>query len=850
MSISDWVDEGLADLERLVQAQPAQAYRRALEGLTADPSQSATLRYLAGLAAVELGDLDGALDLFREALSSAPTAREPALPVRLHLSLAVLLAQRGNFDEGLDHAREAERRAPPTLAAAVIAQLGLLHQRRGDWDEALAAYGRAIVLLEAQGDYDRAGRARNNRALVRAGRGELALALAELEQVERHWASTANPVWMAKARHNRALVIAQAGQLARALELMAEASALLPEAAALDRSVILGDRCKVLVEAGLAEDAWPVADAAIAALRAVGAELELAELHLLVGRLALLSGRTDRARRYLAEASARLEELGLRRAAAQASTLLAVGRLLDEELGDGPFPQPDDIPVAVHAALALFEAGSVQAAADLVATVVRARRRGPELERVQLAIATGIAAFAVGDWRRVRGALRAGYGHLERQLVSLASPQLRAATLRQAVGLATVGAALAMRRESVTDAFLWAERSRQLAASLRVSRRPSAGLEQLIGQLRAVENERSSAAGEAEQRDVERQQVNLERRIRDLAWQEELVGAPQIVPGIDLERLRARLGHRTLLAYVAGGGSTSMLVVRADAPVRLVAVGPTRELGRAVATVRAALTELGTGPANPAHGRRLRERAERLDQALGRPGEWAGDGPLVVVPTGALAGVAWALLPSVVGRPVAVSPSAGSWRPMGAPTTDSVLLVAGPGLEQSAAEVTELARGYPAATCLIGASATTAEVTRALSGVEVAHVSAHGRFRRDNPLLSGLALADGQLYVQDLERLTCLPRLFVWSACELGRGSISSDDQLLGLCSALSGRGCEALVAANEVVGDGETRQLMTDYHQRLRAGEAPDVALAGAQQAASRRGHWTVASFCAFSVP
>ncbi|MEM8904815.1 MAG: CHAT domain-containing protein [Actinomycetota bacterium] len=116
-----------------------------------------------------------------------------------------------------------------------------------------------------------------------------------------------------------------------------------------------------------------------------------------------------------------------------------------------------------------------------------------------------------------------------------------------------------------------------------------------------------------------------------------------------------------------------------------------------------------------------------------------------------------------------------------------------------------------------------------MRGVTVAHLAAHGRFRVDNPLLSGIELDDGVLTVHDLEPSAPTPPVVVLSACELARSVVRPGDELLGLAAGLVALGTDTLVAAVVPVPDGSTRRLMESFHRHL-SERSPAAALAAAR--------------------
>ncbi len=228
----------------------------------------------------------------------------------------------------------------------------------------------------------------------------------------------------------------------------------------------------------------------------------------------------------------------------------------------------------------------------------------------------------------------------------------------------------------------------------------------------------------------------------------------------------------------------------------------------------------------------LRDSAARADAALlHRMPELAGR-PLVVVPTGSLQNVPWALLPSCAGRPVTVSPSATLW--LGARSRPAApghtLVAAGPALPGADGEARAVAAVH-GVTPVLAADATADRVLRALDGAALVHLAAHGRLAPHNPLFSELTLADGPLFAYDIEQLADAPHTVVLAACESGRSVVCAGDELLGLGAMFLARGASQLVASPLPVPDAETAPLMTAFHRRLAAGLPVAEALAQAQE-------------------
>ena len=112
----------------------------------------------------------------------------------------------------------------------------------------------------------------------------------------------------------------------------------------------------------------------------------------------------------------------------------------------------------------------------------------------------------------------------------------------------------------------------------------------------------------------------------------------------------------------------------------------------------------------------------------------------------------------------------------------------------------------------------------------VLHIAAHGDFRADNPLFSGLALADGWLTTLDIFNLRLGTSLVTLSACQTGRSVIGGGDELLGLVRGFLGAGAASLITTLWAVEDKSTAQLMEHFYTRLEAGHTKGAALQEAQ--------------------
>ncbi len=133
------------------------------------------------------------------------------------------------------------------------------------------------------------------------------------------------------------------------------------------------------------------------------------------------------------------------------------------------------------------------------------------------------------------------------------------------------------------------------------------------------------------------------------------------------------------------------------------------------------------------------------------------------------------------------------------------------------------------------ADATPARFRELASQKRVLHLAAHGNFRPDNPLFSGLALADGWLTTLDIFSLRLQASLVTLSACQTGRSALAGGDELLGLMRALLYAGASSLVLTLWTVEDRTTAGLMQRFYRHLTAGQRKGSALREAQLACIR---------------
>lgn len=815
----------------------------------ADPQLRALARHVLALAAVERGALGQAREHARAGAAVAGAAGLTALRAQLQLTLAWIELDSGNTAASWEVLESAQQRLPAAERGRARCLRGLLRCQRGEHGAAVAELTAALQQLAENSDPRWVANALLGRGLAHLYRGELEAAEADFAVAERMFAAEGCAARAAGCRHNRGYVAFRSGDLPRALRLFDEALA-----AGLDADAnpeVLVDRAQALAAAGLDEEARSAMERAVDQLAAKGRAGQLAEAELALASFRLRAGDPTAA----GAAAVRAKRLfrGQRRTA-WAALAAAVGwqaRLLAGQRSRRAFA------AAHRAARACARFGWTGPAAELWLVAGRSARRAgahrwsrkmlrlaaasrsdPAAAPQQRALgwlAAALLAEQQGDVRRLFAACRGGLQVLERQAAGMAAFELRvqAYGLAEEIGAVAVGAAL--RTGDARTVLRWVERCRASALHRRALQPPTdPALQAVLVQLRsAVVHMRSCAHPGAAVRRV----AELENEVRHRSL---------LVAG-RTAGLRGSAGISDVIAELGGAVGLSLFtcsgklfaVSIVDGSVRLHPLGSKQVAETQAGRLRHLLgrqAETAAPQAEEAFARAARQAAEQLQRQLLAPvlRELEQGRPLVVVPAGRLHALPWAALPACRGLPVTVSPSLCCWlRAAGEhrrrPRKAEPVWIAGPGLDHAEQEVRALHRMF-GGRLLAGETATSERVLEEMERAAVAHLAAHGKFRDDQPQLSGVELADGPLYAYDLERLPQAPATVVLSACEVGRSAVRSGEQLSGLTTTLLNRGTATVVASVVPVPDERTADLMLSLHRSLQAGASPAAALASAQ--------------------
>jgi CHAT domain-containing protein len=156
-----------------------------------------------------------------------------------------------------------------------------------------------------------------------------------------------------------------------------------------------------------------------------------------------------------------------------------------------------------------------------------------------------------------------------------------------------------------------------------------------------------------------------------------------------------------------------------------------------------------------------------------------------------------------------------------------------PQLEFARKEAEQLASKLKIAP-LLGGDASKREVLSLLPGQRLIHLATHGLLdeaQAASEIPGAIALAssedddDGLLTASQIASLHLQAQLVVMSACNTGQGRLSADG-IIGLLRAFLTAGAECVVASLWAIADRSTQELMVEFYEGLRRGQAAATAL------------------------
>ncbi|MCI0397954.1 MAG: CHAT domain-containing protein [Chloroflexi bacterium] len=169
-------------------------------------------------------------------------------------------------------------------------------------------------------------------------------------------------------------------------------------------------------------------------------------------------------------------------------------------------------------------------------------------------------------------------------------------------------------------------------------------------------------------------------------------------------------------------------------------------------------------------------------------------------------------------------------------------------LPQTIQEVEALSQLYPGGLILRNEAASWAALQELAAGKGLAtfsflHVASHAFHDNVTGRLSGLALSDRDVWLDELWDCAPLPGLVTLSACSGSKSRLYEGDEHIGLATTCLAAGARHVVASLWPVLDEDAAGLMIAFYNHLAAGQGVAKALALAQRAAWQTGkaplHW-----------
>ena len=797
-----------------------------------------------GLDKSNSGRYADARRLFERALRQV---EEPDLEARIRLSLGYVEFELGSAEAGLALCRSALdlERVTDDARGLVHSQLGLLLLRSGQNPAALEAFATAISMLGS--DPEPMATAHLNRGFLYLLQGDYAEASTDLAAAIDYARQAGLPLVVAKAEHNLGYARLLAGDIAAALRLMDRARPAWAGESATYQALCEQDRAEVLRAAGLVSDASTVLQETIrvygrARLRQYQAEAQLTLARmLLVIDPAAARGWARRAGRRFRQRNSTV--WALRADAVAMSAEVALGRVdpgrlyeideLSASLRSHGMSR-DATDVALRGAQAAAATQALDEATSRLASV-RIGADAPLQTRIMARQVRADVAARRGRRTQALRHIRSGLAELHEWQSAFGSLDLQSSMVGLGRDLALRGMSVALSSGRPDVVFEWAERARALAGRVQPVRPPADDATAAdLAELRRLHTEIAAASSQdGVPASLRRREAALRAQIRQVRWHDK--GSGLVTEPEPLDYVQQRLGADEVVVNILAVDDRLTALVVSEDVAEVVPLGPLAQVRQLLDGMQAdldmAAAHLPAAIRQSVHAG-LGQRLVQLSSQLVAP--WSRhvqDRRVVVVPSGALAGTPWTLLPDLAGLPVTVPRSASEWiRARGtAGPASKAGFVAGPRVDRAHEEIKRAAYAWPAARLLEGADVQ-AEAVRALaSEVDVFHVAAHGRHSADNPLFSGLELVDGPWFGYDIDQVRSIPSAVILSACELGRSTVRWGEESIGMTAAWLHAGARCVIASPALVDDDVACEVLSATHQQLAQGVQPANALASA---------------------
>lgn len=784
---------------------------------------ASTLRLL-GMAEAELGQYLEADEHLSEAHQRASGEGDVELAAECQVSLANVIARQGRLRESI----EMLERVVPLLVGPWLARarsnLAAILLHTGEHDEALIQCGLGIETAEECGETWSLATLLNNRGLIYLRSGRLRRAAADFELAERLLVDSGRELRASLIAQNLAVATARLGDLRGSMALF-ETAMHRQQAAKIENASLLVDYAETMLMVGLSADAFDLALRALQSLENSGNRMEIANVYLMLARCAFANG-DARADSYCEYAADSYRALGDHRSVALSKRVRFLATAGARGVG-ATAADPDlvslspadlaEVAILAAASPTPFDENGGHSVDGLLEDARQLREGGSLSSRLIGWCAEAESRRRDGRHDEVAGAVLSGIRLATQHAAMLGSPAMRESTLRRLEVLCDVGVSSAFADGDRHLAVCLLDEVRTAAADLACPSPLYGEAAELVAQHRIAAQAAESAPRESlELATALASMDQLERQLRRAILASASAPLPSTKP-LHFDELCDRLGDQALLATTRDRGRMLVLVL-VDGEVSVHDGGDALAVAADTAQLATALDRLAKvdfGEASPALvdalGESWRGPARRIDTQLFSTAQAAiGDRRLVVVPDSGLAGLAWATLPSLRGRPVELAPSPSYWgdpqRSQRMERGGGTVIAIGPDVDLEGTEHRTIASMAGAVQMLAGEHATVEHICATADRADTLLLSGHGRYVPAHPLLSSVRVADGELCWYDLDTIASLPHTIVWNACQPGVSSAGSSP-FTTASHALS-RGCGLLIAPVCTVSDQVASQM------------------------------------------
>lgn len=824
----------MSALLALAAADPKEAVSRARRRLDQNPAPEdrVILLHVLGTALEMRGDLTRALGAFQEAADVATALGDRQTVIDATVSLAGALAAAGRADEAvaeLDALGDTGRRA-----GEVHFQRGLVLARMGRANEAVAELDAAEALLYRDVNTRMRARLYKTRGMLHLSLLDTDGAQRDLEQARRLFGELRDVFEVGITGYNLGLVATARGAPAEALDWFDRSE---PTIVEVTGSQLQPGRAEALLAASLYEEAHHEAVRLVRQLRNAGTDRQVAEAQLLAAETALLAGRDDQALDLASKSRAMffLQSRPAWEGRAMLVELEALDRFggLERETVEEVIAELTA--AGLNTAVARAEAIAARVAAragspDQAGTYLdgaRSHVQDPPLDiEIDLRSAEVEVRISAGDRGGAGRAAAAGIRAIAARADAMDATDVRNGLQQRATQLARRGLELAIESGDPRRVWAWMEHLRTVALHFRPVQAPlEPGIASLMAELRAITAGAEDATAERQQElAVRRRRVEQELKDRTGPPEHRRIAATAAVVDEGLDRL----GERVLIE-LAEVGHEVWAIFAHDRRVQLFRLGERAEWESAGQSLASTIRRAAFGPQDLA----TEPLAAVRSQVAGFTGALAAelphpDGPLVMVPTRALAGIPWGSV--FAEHPVVVAPSTASWLTAAASPhrLGRVGTISGPGLDRAPGEATTVGRIHDAE---IAEDATRLQALELFERSDTVHVACRGHVQSGQPYFTSLMFADGEIFLHDLASMPQPPPTMVLATRETGF-SRRSGAEMLEAAAVLLGCGVRSIVASPWPVPDlGTISPAMVRLHRALGQGMAPAEALRHAAQ-------------------